>query len=174
MLMDARLAESADYAVVFFDLHEGLEVDVGHAGGPPADAQQQVEVVLVEPRAADLPQALADGRLIIQLAVIIAEFALHIAAIGLSDGAQARAQQTRAAARGKSRRVADEERAPLQRLKAGNLRLQLGYARVLGGLNLSERRQRDLLLMRRQQLALGQLGEKSEPHQRVPLGYFHL
>ena len=169
VLVDAVGVEAADDALVDPDFHEGLEIDVGHARGRVAHAEQKVHVLLAHLRAADLPQALADGRLAVQLAVVVAEAALDVALVRLADGAQARAQQAGFAAPGELLSIACVQRAALKGLKAGDLRQQNGVAVRHGLLDLGEHRVDDLLLVGQQLLALRQGCKEFEPGQRVPL-----
>ena len=99
MLVDARRVEFGDDAIVHLDFHERLEVHIGNARGRTVDGEQQVDVLLAEFAAADFPIALADGGDAVEHAIIVAEFALGVALVGFADGAQARTQQARAAAR---------------------------------------------------------------------------
>ena len=173
VLVDAGLVEAADDAVVLFDLHEGLQVHVGDAGGPVGGGQQQIEVLLPEAGAADLPVALADGRLEVHLTAVIAERAGQVAAVGLAHGAQPRAQQAGAAAPGEAGVVAHVAGPPTQGFEPRDVGLQPVDARRLGELDLGQRRQRDLLLPRRKGLVLGQPGEEFKPGQGVGFGYVH-
>ena len=159
--------EFADDSVVFFNLHERLEVHIRDARRLLLDGQQQVDVVLIEFRAADFPHALADGRLHIQLAVIIAEFALHVAAIRLANRTQPRAQQAGAAAPRKFRPIAHEICPPGQALQPVDPRRHRFAPLVHSGFNLSQRRKGNLLLMGHQLFLLGQSGKKLKPHQRI-------
>ena len=117
VLVDARVCKLADDAVVLLDLHEGLQVHIAHAGDRspagrlPLDGEQEVDVLLPELGAADLPHALADGRNLVELAVVIAELALDVALVGLADGGKAGSGQAGAAALGELLPIADEIRA---------------------------------------------------------------
>ena len=173
VLVDPRLTEAADDAVVLLNLYEGLQVHVGHPRGPVAHGEQQRHVLLPVLAAADLPHALADGGLAVQLAVVVAEFALDVAAVGLADGAQPRARQAGAAAGGELLLRAHEQGAAVQAPEAGNLRHQLLLAALLRRFNLREHRVHNLLLPREKRFILRQLGKKVEPHQRVALGNLH-
>lgn len=85
MLMNAGLRKTADDAIIGLDLHKGLQIDITDPAGLRRDPQQKLHVLFIVPCAADLPQSLADGRLTIQHAVIIAEGALEIAAVRFAD-----------------------------------------------------------------------------------------
>ena len=78
--------ELADDGVVFLDLHERLQVYIGNAGWLRIDGQQQVEVARIELGPADLPHALAHRRHAVNLAVVVAKFAIQVAFIRLADG----------------------------------------------------------------------------------------
>ena len=173
MLVDARRAEAPDDRVVQLDLHERLQIDVGDARGLLLDGEQQVEVLLVELRAANLPHALADGRLAVKLAVVVAEFALDVAFVRLADGAQPGAHQAGAAAAREAAALADVIGAALQRLEAGDFGHQLRVPVIDRRLDLGERRVNQLLLVRQNLLVLGQLREELKPHQRVLFGNLH-
>ena len=173
VLMDAGLVEAADDTAVELDLHERLQVDVGDAGGAVRHGEQQIDVLLAILAPADLPHALADGRLTIELAIVVAEAALDVASVRLADSAQPRAQQAGAAALRKAIRRADKARAPLERLQMGNLPRERVAARLLGQLDLGEHGVDQLLLMGEQLLLLGQRGEEFKPHQGVLFGNLH-
>ena len=173
VLVDAGLVEAADDAAVELDLHERLQIDVGDAGGLLLDGEQQVDILLAVFVTADLPHALADGRLAVELAVVVAEAALDVAAVRLADGAQPRAQQAGAAALREAIRRADEARAPLERLQVRNLPRERVAARLLGQLDLGEHGVDQLLLVGEQLLLLGQRGEEFKPHQGISFGNLH-
>ena len=165
--MHARIMELADEAVVFLDLHKRLKIDIRNARRLLLNGQQQVDIVLIELRAADFPHALADRRLAIQLTVVIAELALHVAFVRLANRAQARSHQTGRTAARKFALVAYKIRASRQALQAVDLRHPLGAARVDRRFDLRERSQRNLLLMRHQFFIFRKLRKEFEPHQRI-------
>ena len=93
VLMNARLVEGANHPVIFFNLHERLQIHVGNPRGLFMDGKQQGQVPLIILGTADFPQSLPNGLNGIQLAIVVAELALGIAAVGFANGAQARAHQ---------------------------------------------------------------------------------
>ena len=109
----------------------------------------------------------------IQLAVVIAEFALDVAAVGLADGAQPRAHQAGEAALGKALFLAHVIGAALQAFQARNVRHQAVVSRVHGVLYLRQNGVHNLLLGDGKLLLLGQLGKKGKPAQGVLLGNLH-
>ena len=106
MLMYPGGVEFFDDGIVFLNFHEGLQVDIGNAGGLFAGAQQKLHVFHPVFAPADFPHALADGGLLIQFAIVIAEFALDVALVGFADGGQPRARKAGSAAPGEFRVVA--------------------------------------------------------------------
>ena len=149
------------------NLHEWLKIDIRNACRLLLDGQQQVDIILIELRAADFPHALADWRLAVQLTVVIAELALHVAFVRLANRAQARSHQAGRTAARKFALVAYKIRASRQALQAVDLRHPLGTARVDRRFNLRERSQRNFLLMRHQFFILRKLRKEFEPHQRI-------
>ena len=173
VLVDAGGVEFGDDVVVDLDLHERFEVDVGDARRRAVDGEQKFDVLRAKARAADLPQALANGRYAVEHAEIVAEFAACVALVGLAHGAQPRAQEATAAAVGELFFRADVIRAAMERLKIRDLAPQRLGARVRRGLDLRKHGQGDLLLARQERFILRQAGEKFHPHQGVPLGDLH-
>ena len=179
--------EAADDAVVFLNLGEGLQVDVGDAGGLWLQGEQQGQVLLPEAGAADFPHAFADGRDAVQQAVIVAEGAGSVAAVCFPDGGKAAAQQAAAASGGEPVFRPDKQgaggqvRGPRNAFRmSGNHGFQarngpehLRPAGLHGRLNLGEGGQRDLLLAASRGLLLRQGGKETEPVQGILFGDLH-
>ena len=130
VLMHARLMEAADDGAVFLDLHERLQIHVRNTGGLLLDGEKQVNILRPELRPADFPHALAHGRKLVHHAIVVAEFALQVALVGLAHGAQPRAREAGAASGGKPPLVADKEGTAADRLKPRDLRFQLPEALI--------------------------------------------
>ena len=158
--------EAADDAVVLFDFHEGLQVDIGDAGGLFLQGKEQVQILLPVPAAADFPQPFADGRDGVQQPEIIAERAVRVAFVGLPYRAEPGARQAAPAAGGK-RSSGPTQRAGPQAFQSGNFRQQIVKPLFRGQLNLAEDRQGNLLLPGPQGLILRQGGKEPEPGQGV-------
>ena len=173
VLIHARLMEPANDGAVFLNLHEGLQIHIRNAGGLLLNGQKQVDILCPELRAADFPHALAHGRKLVHHAIVVAEFALQVAFVGLAHGAQTRAREAGAASGGKPPLVADEKGAPADGLQPPDLRLQPPEALVYGLLDLGKHRPGNLLLPGQKVLVLRQLGKKAEPGERILLGYLH-
>ena len=171
--MHARLVETADDGAIFLDLHKRFQIHIRNASRLLLNGQKQINVLHPEFRAADFPHALAHRRELVHHAVVIAEFALQVALVGLAHGAQARAREAGAAPCGKAALISDEEGAPSDRLEPSDLRLQPAETVIHRLLNLRKHRPGDFLLMGQKVLILRQLGKKAEPGKRVLLGYLH-
>ena len=167
VLMNARFVEFCDYAVIFFNFHKRFEVYVGNPRRLFLDGQKQIEVALVKLRPADFPHALADRRLAVHLAVIIAETTAQVAFVRLAHGRKAGAQQARFASAREFCVVSDVIRAPGERFEAGDFGHQLFIARVNRVFDLCKRRVHQFLLMRQNFFLLRQRRKKLKPHQRV-------
>ena len=176
VLMHPGLMEPADDAVIFFDFHEGLQVDIGDAGGFSLQGEEQGQILLPVFAAADFPQPLPDGRNRVQDAVIVAEGTAGVAPVRLPDGGQPRAQQAGFAAAGKVLLRPDIQRAGPrpEALQPGNVRLQPLKAGFRRQLDLAENRQGNLLLPAAQGLILRQRREKGKPPERVLLRNLHV
>ena len=173
VLVDTGPVEALDDAVVDLDLHERLQIDVGDARGRAVDGEQQLDVLLAELGAADLPHALADGRYGVQHAVVVAEAAVGVALVGLADGAQARAEQAGTAAAGELVVRPHVLCAPLQRFKPRDPIPQRRDARLHRRFDLRNGGKGNLLLSGQKFLVLRERGEKLHPHQGVFFGNLH-
>ena len=165
--------EFPHHAVVFFNFHEGLQIHIGNAGGLFMNGKQQIQIVLIKLCAADFPHAFAHGRLGVQRAVIVAEFAGGVAFIGFSHGGKPCAQQAGFASAGEFAVVPHIIGAALQGFQMRNPAHQLPVARVHRRFDLRENGQGDFRLARHQILILRQGGKKRIPGKRVFLGNFH-
>ena len=143
--------------------------------------------LLAETGSADLPHAFPDGRDAVQHAVIIAEGAGGVAAVGLAHRGKPAAEQAAAAAGRETARRADIQRAgreirrpgyPLR--MAGRHCLQAGdraehpvTAGLHGCLDLRENSQGDLLLAAAEGFLLREGSEKPEPVEGILLCDLH-